>query len=126
MNSFNNLRVAIVTLGALVLIALVISLVASGYSPSDKFVKEMIEKQMAKRLKGGTITSISIIRGEKFSSEAHESKVAYGTMLYPVVVTVTYVTKPADGSEGETKQFTRTLNLYKDSTHHWVNDDELH
>jgi hypothetical protein len=126
MNSFINLRVAIITFGALLLLSVVIGLVASSSSPSDKFLKEMVEKQVTKRLKGGTITSISIIRGAPFPCGAHASKTPYGTMLYPAVVTISYVTKPTDGSTGETNQMTRSLYLYKDSTHHWVNDDELH
>jgi hypothetical protein len=126
MNSSRNLRIAIISLVAIVLVTLVFSLLASGYRPSDALIKGLVEKQMARHLKGATIKSITIIRGAPFPDQAHNSKVAYGTLLYPVLVTVTYVTKPTDGSDAETEQITRTLNLYKDASHHWVNDDELH
>ena len=127
MDSFKNLRTALICLGAVVLLGLVISLLASAYQPSDALVKGLIEKQMTKRLKGATINSITYVRGNSFPSEAHNSKVPYGTTLYPVVVTVKYTTKPAaDGTPGEAKELTRTLNLYKDPSRQWVNDDDLH
>jgi hypothetical protein len=126
MDSFKNLRVAIITLIGVVIVAFVVSLIATAYRPSDTLIKGLVEKQMEKRLKGATITSITLLRGATFPSQAHESKVPYGTPLYPVVVKVTYVTKPADGSAGETKEINQTLNLYKDPSHHWINDNELH
>jgi uracil phosphoribosyltransferase len=126
MESFKNLRTVIISLVAFVIIGLLATLLASGYRPSDATIKTLVEKQVAKHIKDGTITSISILRGASFPSQAHQSKVAYGTTLYPIVVTVTYTTKPKDGSAPESQQITRTLNLYKDASHQWINDDELH
>jgi len=127
MDSFKNLRTVLFCLGAVVIVGLTISLLASAYQPSDSMIKGVIEKQMTKRLKGGTITSVSYIRGNSFPSQATNSKIPQGTTLFPVVVTVKYTTKPAaDGTPGEAKELTRTLNLYRNTSHQWVNDDDLH
>jgi len=126
MESFKNLRTVIISLIAIVILGFVFMLLASAYPPSDAQIKHIVEAQMTKRLKGSTISSISILRGAPFSSQAQHSKVARGTQLYPVVVTVTYQTQPKDGSAPETKEIKRTLNLYKDASRQWVDDNELH
>ncbi len=126
MNSSSNLRIALISLVTIVLLAFGFSLLASAYRPSDALIKALVEKEMARHLKGAAIKSITILRGNPFPNEAHNSKTPYGTQLYPVLVTVTYISKPSDGSDGEPQQITRTLNLYRDASHHWVDDAELH
>jgi hypothetical protein len=125
MNPFRSLQTAVICLIALAVVTSLVFL-AQGGRPSDALIKVIITKQMEKRLKGGSIVSMKIVRGAPFSNEAHYSKVPYGTRLYPVVVNLTYNTKLPDGSISENKDLSRTLNFYKDTSHQWVNDDELH
>ena len=125
MNPFRSLQAAVILLGALVIVVS-LTLLVQGGRPSDSLIKDMITKQMEKRLKGGAIVSMTILRGAPFSNEAHHSKVAYGTQLYPVVVNVVYTTKQKDGTMSDNTNLSRTLNFYKDTSHHWVLDDELH
>jgi hypothetical protein len=126
MNHFRSFQTAIICLGAVALIVCGTIFAMNLSRPSDSVIKEVIAKQMAGRLKGGSIVSETIIRGQSFPNEAHFSKVPYGTILYPVVVNLTYNTKQKDGTLSENKDLSRTLNFYKDATHHWVNDDQLH
>ncbi len=126
MNPFKNLRTAVLCLIAVVIAAFIGNYIARGGGPSDSFIKAMVEKQMTARIKDCTITSIKILRGEQFQLQAHQSKVSFGTPIYPVVVRATYTAKLPDGTQSESKEFNRTLNFYKDASHQWVNDNELH
>jgi hypothetical protein len=126
MNLSRNLQITIICLGAFALLAIVGMFMLNSSRPSDTVIKALIEKQMERRLKGGSIVSMKIIRGQSFPNQAHFSKVAYGTLLFPVVVHLTYNTKLKDGTLSDNQDLSRTLNFYKDATHHWVNDDQLH
>jgi hypothetical protein len=126
MNPFKNLRIAVLCLIAVVIAAFIGSYVARGGGPSDSFIKDMVKKQMTARFKECTITSINLLRGDEFQLQAHQSKVAFGTVIHPVVVRATYTAKLPDGTQSESKEFNRTLNFYKDASHQWVNDNELH
>jgi len=125
MNRFRSLQTAIICLGAVAILVCGTIMAMNLSRPSDSVIKALIARQMAPRLHGGSIVSMTIVRGQSFPSEAHNSKVPHGTNLYPIVVRLTYNTKQKDGSLSENKDLSRTLNFYKDATHHWVNDDEL-
>jgi hypothetical protein len=126
MNSLKNLGLSGLGLVLLVGAALILFFFARGDGPSDSLVKSLMQKKMETRFKGCEITSMTLIRDGKLRCQAHQSKVAYGTMLYPVSVKVVYTTKLADGSRSDSKDIMRTLYLYKDPSGKWVNDDELH
>jgi len=126
MSLSKNLRIAIIGLGALALGFVAFYLVAANVRPSDSLIKGLVEKQMEKRLKGGSIVSMTIIRGQSFPLQAHYSKVPYSTTLYPVVVNLTYNIKQKDGSLSENKDLTRNLYFYRSPDHKWAVDDDLH
>ena len=126
MNPFKSLRTAVACLILLIAAALLLGLFAAGDGPSNSQVRSVMEKRMMARIKGCAVTSMSMIRGDKFLLLAHQSNVPYGTMIYPISVKAVYTTAQRDGSRSATKEMARTLYLYKAPSGEWLNDDDLH
>jgi hypothetical protein len=126
MNPFKSLPAAAVGIVTLVLLAFVAISLVNGGGPGSSTVKAIVEKEVTGRYKGCVIKSITITRGGMFPCQGHLGMAAYGTPIYPVFVKVVY-TMPAaaDGSGGETKEFKRTLFLFKNPAHQWVRDTDL-
>jgi hypothetical protein len=126
MNPFKSLPAAIVALVLLALLALGMNSLLNGGGPGSATVKAIVEKEVTGRYKGCVIKSITITRGGMFPCQGHLGMAAYGTPIYPVFVKVVYVMPAAaDGSGGETREFKRTLFLFKNPAHQWVRDTDL-
>ena len=126
MNPFKSLGIGAISLIALVILAFLVALFASGDGPSNASVKNVMEKEMKAHIKGCLVTTISITRGGNFISEAHQSKVTYGTHVYPIKVKAVYTSTLANGSRSKDKEITKVLYLYKTSLGGWGNDEDLH
>lgn len=125
MNLSKNLPAIAICLAGALIVAVVLYL-QQGVRPSDAVIKDIVEKQLKARVKNlDHVVSVSLIRGAEYPSQAHYSIVAYGTKLYPVAVKAVYITKQKNGAQSDPREWSRTLNLYRDSTHQWVNDVDL-
>jgi hypothetical protein len=125
MNPFKSLPTAILGLIALVLLAFGIDSLINGGAPGTSTVKALVEKSLTQRFKGCVIKSITITRGGEFPCQGHQGKAAYGTPIYATFVKVIYTVPAADGSGNETREYQKTLYLFKDAAHQWARDTDL-
>jgi hypothetical protein len=125
MNRLKSLPAAILGLIAVVLLAFGIDSLINGGAPGASTVKEMVEKPLIQHYKGCVIKSITITRGGMFPCQGQRGQARQGTPIYPTFVKVIYTVPAANGSGEETREFTKTLYLYKDTSHHWARDTDL-
>jgi hypothetical protein len=125
MNPLKSLPAAFIGLIALVMLAFFIGWLANGGEPGTATVKALVTKEMTKRFKGCVIKSITIIRGGMFPCQGHQGMASYGTPIYPTRVKVVYAMPAADVSGNATREFQRTLFLYRNASHQWARDTDL-
>jgi hypothetical protein len=125
MNFLKSLPAATISLIALAALIFFINSLINGGAPSTSTVKAIVTQEMGKRFKGCVIKSITITRGGMFLCQGHQGMAAYGTPIYPTLVKVVYTMAAGEDSRNETREFHRTLFLYKSVSHQWARDTDL-